>query len=143
MIGILLGPAQQQTQSTSPLVTLMPFLLLGLVLYFIMIRPQRRRMQQQQSVIHSLEVGDEVLTIGGIFGTIRFVDEESDELTLEVAPGTTLRIIRSAVARKVTEDEPLDEDPEEEDEQAGPAEGGDAADEKGPWSDEGGTGEEK
>jgi len=141
MIGILLGPAQQQTQSASPLVTLMPFLLLGLVLYFIMIRPQRRRMQQQQSLVHSLEVGDEVLTIGGIFGTVRFVDEESDELTLEVAPGTTLRIIRSAVARKVTEDEPLDEDPEEEEGQAGGD--GDAADEKGPWSDEGGTGEEK
>ena len=82
----------QATQS-SPLAALLPFLLVGAALYFIMIRPQKKRMQQQQGLLSRLEVGDEVLTIGGIFGVIRHIDEDGDEMTIEVAPGNTLRIV--------------------------------------------------
>lgn len=105
---ILLAQASQQS---SPLAALLPFLLVGVALYFIMIRPQKKRMQQQQSLMKSLEVGDEVLTIGGIFGVIRHIDEEGDEMTIEVAPGSTLRIVKSAVARTVeVEDEASEDD---------------------------------
>jgi preprotein translocase subunit YajC len=48
--------------------------------------------------VNSLQIGDEVITIGGMFGTIRRMDE--DEVTLEVSPGTTIRMVKSAVARK-------------------------------------------
>ena len=107
----------QATQS-SPLAALLPFLLVGAALYFIMIRPQKKRMQQQQSLLGRLEVGDEVLTIGGIFGVIRHIDEEGDEITIEVAPGNTLRIVKSAVARTVAVDDG-------------------SSDDDGPWSEEG------
>ena len=93
--------AQAQEQSSNPLLTLFPFILIGLALYFVMIRPQRKRMQQQQQLLAQLEVGDEILTIGGIFGTIRHIDEEAGEVTVEIAPGTTIRILRTAVSRKV------------------------------------------
>jgi len=108
----------QTTQQSSPLAALLPFLLVGAALYFIMIRPQKKRMQQQQSLLGRLEVGDEVLTIGGIFGVIRHIDEDGDEMTIEVAPGSTLRIVKSAVARTV--------DVEDDD-----------AEEGGPWLEEG------
>lgn len=107
---MLLAAATQQ--QANPLVGLLPFLLIGVLLYFMMIRPQKRRMQQQKLLLDELEVGDEVLTVGGIFGTIRHMDEDGDEMTIEVAPGTTLRIVRSAVARRVTEEEDI---PDEED----------------------------
>ena len=96
--------AQAAEQQANPLVTLFPFVLIGLALYFVMIRPQRKRMQAQQSLLSRLEVGDDVLTIGGIFGTIRYIDEDAGELTLEIAPGTTIRIVRSAVGRKVDDE---------------------------------------
>jgi preprotein translocase subunit YajC len=114
----------QATQS-SPLAALLPFLLVGAALYFIMIRPQKKRMQQQQSLLGRLEVGDEVLTIGGIFGVIRHIDEEGDEMTIEVAPGNTLRIVKSAVARTVAVDDEADDAAD------------DAADDDEPWSAEG------
>jgi len=98
------------TQQSSPLAALLPFLLVGAALYFIMIRPQKKRMQQQQSLLKGLEVGDEVLTIGGIFGVIRHIDEEGDELTIEVAPGITFRIVKSAVARTIEVDDGSSED---------------------------------
>jgi len=110
----------QQTQA-NPLVTLFPFILIGLALYFVMIRPQRKRMQQQQQLLSQLEVGEEILTIGGIYGTIRHIDDEVGEVTVEIAPGTTIRILRTAVSRKVEDlQETAWEDEEDESDDAEP-----------------------
>jgi preprotein translocase subunit YajC len=97
--------AAAQTQQTNLIGALLPFLLIGGLMYFMLIRPQKRRVAEQKALVDSLSVGDEVLTIGGIFGTVRAIDDELDEVTLEVAPGTTLRILRSAVARRVVEED--------------------------------------
>ena len=98
-----------QTSDPNPIVQLLPLLLLVAVFYFLLIRPQQRRMRQQRSLIESLDVGDEVLTIGGMFATITGV--EDDAFVVEVAPGTRVRLLKSAVARRVV-DEPVA--PEEE-----------------------------
>jgi preprotein translocase subunit YajC len=79
-----------------------------LVLYLIVIRPQRKRQSQQQQMVSELRVGDEVLTAGGIYGTITQVDE--DLVTVEIAPKTEVRVARRAIAGVTTEDEP--EEPE-------------------------------
>ena len=59
-----------QTPDPNPIVQLAPLLLLVGIFYFLLIRPQQRRMRQQRTLIEGLDVGDEVLTIGGMFGTI-------------------------------------------------------------------------
>lgn len=76
-------------------------LLIG-IFYFMLIRPQKRRVDQHRALVESISVGDEVVTIGGLHGTIRSVTD--DEFELEVAPGTNLRFVKSAIARKVTAD---------------------------------------
>ena len=67
-------------------------LILGLlvVMYFLLIRPQRNRQRQQQSMINELEVGSEILTAGGLYGEVAWIDE--DEIGLEIAPETTVRV---------------------------------------------------
>ena len=104
----------QQSEPTSALVTLAPLLLIFVAMYFLMIRPQRRRMMQQRQLLESLEVGDEVITVGGVLGVIREIDDEF--LTLEVSPGTQIRVLRSAVARKLVfdDEEELGEESSEE-----------------------------
>jgi preprotein translocase subunit YajC len=82
---------------------LLPLLLMGAIFYFLLIRPQQRRTRAQRDLIESLDVGDEVITIGGVFGTIRALDEEA--VTLEVAPGIQVRLVKSAIARKLVFDE--------------------------------------
>jgi preprotein translocase subunit YajC len=101
------------TTSTNPLVSFLPLILIGVVFYFLLIRPQQRRARAQRQLTQSVDVGDEVVTIGGIFGTVRALDD--DAVTIEISPGTSVRFVRSAIARKLTEDyeEP---EPEEEDE---------------------------
>lgn len=77
------------------------FLILMMVIfYFMLIRPQKRRAQQHRDLVQSLALGDEVVTIGGLLGTVARLEDEAIEL--EVSPGTRLRFLKSAVARKVT-----------------------------------------
>ena len=63
------------------------------LLWLLLIRPQRKRQQEQQQLHASLEVGDEVLTVGGLYGHVREVLED-DDLLVEIAPGVNVRIAR-------------------------------------------------
>jgi preprotein translocase subunit YajC len=76
------------------------------IFYFLLIRPQQRRVRQQRELVNSLRVGDEVVTIGGMFGRIQEMDDET--VTLE-AGGSRLRFVKQAVARKYVE-EPTEEE---------------------------------
>jgi len=91
--------------------------LMFVVFYFLLIRPQQRRARAQKELMSGLDVGDEVVTIGGMFGTITDLDDTS--ATVEVADGVEIRMLRSAIARKVTEpaaDDTFDDEDEEEEE---------------------------
>ena len=66
------------------------------LLWVFLIMPQRRRVAAQRQLLASVEVGDEILTVGGLIGQIRSAQEE--ELVLEVAPGTQVRVARRSVA---------------------------------------------
>jgi preprotein translocase subunit YajC len=78
--------------------------LFGGIFYFMLIRPQKRRVQAHRALMSSLSLGDEVVTIGGVYGTVRRLSDE--DLDLEVASGVTLRVLKSAIARRVTADVP-------------------------------------
>ncbi|HYH28520.1 MAG TPA: preprotein translocase subunit YajC [Actinomycetota bacterium] len=100
----VLAQAAQRQPQRSPLIQLLPLLGMVVIFYFLLIRPQQRRARQQRELVQSLEVGDQVVTIGGMHGTIRELNDE--DVTLEVSPGTSVRFVRQAIARKfVLEDE--------------------------------------
>jgi preprotein translocase subunit YajC len=103
---IVLGitPALGATSSSgSGLAPLLLLVLMGAFFYFLLIRPQQRRARAQRELIQSIDVGDEVMTIGGLYGTVRAV--EDGRVTLEVAPGVDLMFAKSAIARKLVFDE--------------------------------------
>jgi preprotein translocase subunit YajC len=79
-------------------------LALGLgVMYVVMIRPQRQRQAQHQSTIESADVGDDVITTGGIYGTI--TDVEGDDLVVEIAKGVEVHMTRRAIAAVLPPDD--------------------------------------
>jgi preprotein translocase subunit YajC len=100
----------QSSKSNGGAAQILIFIPLILVFYFLMIRPQRAKMRAHQELLGNLEVGDEVETVGGIIGTIRGMT--NDEFMLEAAPGTTLRVSRGAVRRKVYQEEDVEEEQE-------------------------------
>jgi preprotein translocase subunit YajC len=78
-------------------IALIYFAVLAVAFFLLIVRPQRRRAQAHRQFVAALEVGDEVMTTGGILGTIRSLDDELVEL--EVAPGTVIRVARMAVTQ--------------------------------------------
>jgi len=105
MIQILAQSSDGTSSGGSLISLLFPLVLLGGVFYFLLLRPNRTRQRQQQTLLESLQIGDEVMTAGGIFGTLKEIDEGDDTVTVEIAPGTNVRMLRRAISQRLV-DEP-------------------------------------
>jgi preprotein translocase subunit YajC len=88
--------------NAGPLIFLVAMIAL---LWFVLIRPQRRRQASQRELISQLTVDDEVVTAGGVFGRVRSVAD--DHVMLEIAPGTQVRLAKEAITGVLQKDEQL------------------------------------
>jgi preprotein translocase subunit YajC len=78
---------------------LLPLLLIGLVFYFFIYKPQRDREQEHKEMVSTLEQGDKIVTIGGVHGTVQRIDEDSVLAQVD-SKGTKLRINKDAIASR-------------------------------------------
>lgn len=85
------------TGTESSLLSMLPLVLMFVVLYFVMIRPQMKRQKEHKAMIDAIAKGDEVITSGGLLGKISKVGESY--LSLEVANGVELQVQRGAVVQ--------------------------------------------
>lgn len=79
---------------------LFPLVLIGAVMYFIVLRPQQKRQQQVRQMLASMSVDDDVITIGGMYGTVVDLDDDSVDLRVS-ASGLVLRFQKGAIAKVV------------------------------------------
>ncbi len=100
----LIAPTLAADGGDAALVNLGIIALIFVVFYFLLIRPQRQQQKRHRELVSSLQNGDEVITVGGLHGTIRTVDD--DVVSMEIAPGTTVTVSRGRIFDKKTEDEP-------------------------------------
>jgi len=98
MITILAGTEDAGSSGNVFMTLLFYAVVIGGLFYFLMIRPQRTRLRRHQELMSQLQVGDEVQTIGGIYGRIEHLDEES--AVLQIEGGGRLRVARRALAAK-------------------------------------------
>ncbi|MFI6902248.1 preprotein translocase subunit YajC [Nonomuraea sp. NPDC050394] len=90
--------------------SILPLVLLVVVFYFLLIRPQRKRQQEAVKMQNSLTPGTRVMTTTGLFATVVTVDNE--DVILEVAPGIETRWVKAAIGRVVTPgDAPVEDEP--------------------------------
>ncbi len=68
------------------------------LLWLFVIKPQRRRLQEQRTLHENVAVGDEIVTLGGLLGRVKAIDETDDTLEVEIAPGTNVKVVRRGVA---------------------------------------------
>jgi preprotein translocase subunit YajC len=95
---VIISPAFAQAAPTggdAGLMSFLPIILMFVLLYFLMIRPQMKRAKEQKAMIEALQKGDEVVTAGGIVGRITKLTDQY--ATIEVAPNTEIVVQRSAV----------------------------------------------
>jgi preprotein translocase subunit YajC len=93
---VIISPAYAQAAGGAEgLMSFLPIILLFVILYFLMIRPQMKRAKEQKTMIEALQKGDEVVTAGGLVGRITKLGDQY--VTLEIAPNTEIVLQRSAV----------------------------------------------
>ena len=87
----------QQGQAGGGMSMLIMMVALFAIVYFFMIRPQNKKQKEIQKFRDALQVGDEVITIGGIHGTVKHIDAERQVVTLKVATGVEINFDKSAI----------------------------------------------
>jgi len=107
---MLISPAYAQGAGGSGtpdlLMSLLPFVLIFVIMYFLIIRPQRQRMKQHQEMVANLRRGDTVVTSGGLIGKVSKVVDDG-EVQLELAEGLKVRAVRSMITEVRSKSEPV------------------------------------
>jgi len=83
-----------------PMMTLIPFVLIFVIMYFMVIRPQQKKSKEHQDLLNKLKKNDEVMTSGGIYGKV--VDLKETVVTLEVAPNVRIHVHRPQISAVLT-----------------------------------------
>ncbi len=111
---MFVSPAYAQTGGGSggfDFVALLPLVLIFVVFYFLIIRPQQKKMKDHKALVEGLRRGDRVVTTGGIIGTVAKVTGDR-EISLEIADGVRVRAVRGMIAEVMARTEPANEKPE-------------------------------
>ena len=110
---MFISPAfAQSTGSAAPmgLVDFLPFLLIIVIMYFLIFRPQQKRQKDHQTMLKGLRRGDVVVTGGGIVGKVVKVPGEGDEIQVEIADNIRVKVIRGTISQVVSRTEPSKSD---------------------------------
>ncbi|MEW5727677.1 MAG: preprotein translocase subunit YajC [Pseudomonadota bacterium] len=104
------SPAYAQAAGAAPagdmLTSFLPLILIFVVFYFLLIRPQQKRMKQHKEMLAALRRGDKVVTSGGIIGTVNKIVSDT-EVVLEIADNVKVRVVRATIQDIMTKTEPV------------------------------------
>ncbi|SDE36350.1 preprotein translocase subunit YajC [Paracoccus isoporae] len=82
-----------------------PLILIFVIMYFLILRPQQKRVKEHRNMVEALKRGDQVITQGGLIGKV--TDVKDDELTVEIAQGVKVRVVRATIAQVVNKTAPV------------------------------------
>lgn len=106
---MIVTPAYAQAaggaSGAASIASFLPLILIFVIMYFLMIRPQQKRMKEHRALVEGLKKGDEVVTQGGLVGKVTAVRD--NELEVEIAPGVKVRVIRSTITGLVNRTQPV------------------------------------
>jgi preprotein translocase subunit YajC len=113
---LLIAPAYAQTSgaalmgSMDMVIQFAPFVIIFVIMYFLILRPQQQRAKEQRNLVKGAKRGDVVVTSGGLIGKIVKATDDA-EVEIEIAPNVRVRLVRSGIADVRTRGEPVKETP--------------------------------
>jgi preprotein translocase subunit YajC len=91
------------------LISFVPIVLIFVIMYFLMIRPQQKKVKEHKAMVDALRRGDQVVTSGGLIGKVSKVDDQKGEIEIELAPSNIkVRVVRSTISQVVSKTEPAE-----------------------------------
>ena len=102
MVDIAYAQAAPGAAGPGPIITILPFILIFVIMYFMVIRPQQKKAREHQDMLGKLKRNDEVMTSGGIYGKV--IDLKETVVTVEVAPNVRIRVHRPQISAVLTVD---------------------------------------
>jgi len=102
MVDFAYAQAAPGAAGPGPLMTIFPFIVILVIMYFMVFRPQQRKLKQHQEMLNKLKRNDEVMTSGGIYGKVTEIKDQV--VTLEVAPNVRIRVNRPQISAVTTTD---------------------------------------
>jgi preprotein translocase subunit YajC len=96
---LLLGADDKGQQGADGFLMFAPLIAIGIVFYFLLLRPQRKEQASRESMLAALKKNDKVLTIGGVIGSVANISPDGQEVTLKVDDNTRIKFIRSSIQR--------------------------------------------
>lgn len=102
MLDFAYAQAAPGAGGPGPIVTILPFILIFVIMYFMVIRPQQKKAREHQDMLGKLKRNDEVMTSGGIYGKV--IELKENIVTLEVAPNVRIRVHRPQISAVLTAD---------------------------------------
>ncbi|MEL6794704.1 MAG: preprotein translocase subunit YajC [Pseudomonadota bacterium] len=91
-----------------PFIQFLPLILIFVIFYFFLIRPQQKKAKEHREMVDALRRGDQVLTQSGIYGKVTKVKDGEEEIEVEIAKDVKVRLLRSAVASVISKTEPAE-----------------------------------
>lgn len=106
---MFISPAYAQAvgEESSGIISLLPLVLIFVVFYFLLIRPQQKKMKAHRALVDAVKRGDRIVTGGGMMGTVTKVTNDN-ELQVEIAEGVKVKIVRGTIQEVISKTEPAD-----------------------------------
>jgi preprotein translocase subunit YajC len=95
----------QDAGATAGLVSILPFILIFAIMYFLLIRPQQKKVKEHRNMVNAVRRGDQVVTAGGLIGKVVKVKDDG-EVEVEIAEGVKVRVMKSTLANVISKTEP-------------------------------------
>jgi len=102
MVDFAYAQAAPGAGGPGPLMTMFPFVIILVIMYFMVFRPQQKKLKEHQEMLNKLKRNDEVMTSGGIYGKV--IEIKDQVVTLEVAPNVRIRVNRPQISAVTTAD---------------------------------------
>lgn len=96
------------SSAASGIISFVPIILIFAIMYFLMIRPQQKKVKEHRTMIEAVRRGDQVITSGGLIGKVTKVDDQKGELEVELAPNVKVRVVRSTISQVIGKTEPVE-----------------------------------
>jgi preprotein translocase subunit YajC len=119
---MLISPAFAQAatpSASSSFIQFVPLILIFVVFYFLLIRPQQKKLKEHKEMLNAVRRGDRVVTNGGIIGLVTKVMPDERELTVEIAENVRVRVMRDMISSVLSKTEPVAADKAKADDKAG------------------------